>query len=163
MVEQHISIGQGSGDASRSCCTIQSLVGWNVTLKCRMRRRLCSIATNQFKVRKQRVGTVKKSRRQSPRDDCSEKPATGWLCSPPECASGVADSVTRSVRRSRSRVLITRHGCAARPTSDSLFSCGESSLGLLRLPSAAPVVAGGIATTRRGGIRSDAKKRPFRV
>src|SRR3954447_2950442 len=34
-------------------------------------------------------------RRQSPRDGCLEKRATGWLCFPPECASGVADSVTQ--------------------------------------------------------------------
>src|SRR3954453_7250640 len=61
MVEQHVSIGTGSGNASRSCCTIQSVVGWNVTLKCRMRRRSCSIAKKQYKVRNQRVGTVKKS------------------------------------------------------------------------------------------------------
>jgi hypothetical protein len=53
--------------------------------------------------------------------------------------------VTRWVRRSRSRVLATRHGCAARPTSDSLFSCGGSSLGLVGLPSAAPLAGGGIA------------------
>ena len=44
--------GPGSGNASRSCCTIQSLVGWNVTLKCRTHRRACSMTKKQYKVRK---------------------------------------------------------------------------------------------------------------
>src|SRR5258708_7231145 len=34
------NLGGGSnGNASRSCCTVHRLVGWFVTLKCRMRRR----------------------------------------------------------------------------------------------------------------------------
>ena len=38
--------------------------------------------------------------------------------------------------------------------------CSGSSLGLLRVPSAAPVAALGIATSRTGGIRRDAKQPP---
>jgi len=46
-VEQDVPVGQGSGRASRSCCTIQSLVGRVVTLKCRTRRRPCAMTKKQ--------------------------------------------------------------------------------------------------------------------
>src|ERR1017187_6607860 len=44
-----------------NCCTIQMLVGWRVTLKCRMRRRSWPMMKKQYRTPKVRVGTVKKS------------------------------------------------------------------------------------------------------
>src|SRR6267143_2044518 len=38
-VAQEVARELAKGNASRSCCPVQSAVGWAVTLKCKMRRR----------------------------------------------------------------------------------------------------------------------------
>src|ERR1700694_3048038 len=50
-----------NGNASRSSCTIHRLVGWFVTLKCRMRRRSWLMTKKQQSTPNVIVGTVKKS------------------------------------------------------------------------------------------------------
>src|SRR5437667_345366 len=49
------------GKASTICCAVHSAVGWAVTLKWRMRRRLCASTINTNRTSNQMVGTVKKS------------------------------------------------------------------------------------------------------
>src|SRR6516164_6161327 len=60
-LQDHVLGRHGSGNASRSCCTIHSTVGCWVTLQCRILRRSCSMTKKQYSTRKVTVGTVKKS------------------------------------------------------------------------------------------------------
>src|SRR5260370_10342234 len=53
--------GDSNGNASRSCCTVHRLVGWFVTLKCRMRRRSWLMTKKQQSTPNVIVGTAKKS------------------------------------------------------------------------------------------------------
>jgi len=48
-IEDGIRYGPASGNASRSCWTTHSAVGWSVTLKRRIRRRPCSITKKAVK------------------------------------------------------------------------------------------------------------------
>ncbi len=60
-IKNRIAVRTVSGNASLSCWTIQGPVGCSVTLKWRTLRRPCSMTKKQYKTRKVRVGTVKKS------------------------------------------------------------------------------------------------------
>jgi hypothetical protein len=61
MVEQHVSIATGQRECFPQLLHDPIACWMKCNVECRMRRRLCSIAKKQYKVRNQRFGTVKKS------------------------------------------------------------------------------------------------------
>jgi len=61
-IQDGITIGIRFRKDSCNCCTTQSADGCRVTLKCRIRRRPCSITKRQYNTRNAAVGTVNKSK-----------------------------------------------------------------------------------------------------